>query len=123
MNADIKAKWVAALRSGEYTQGKNQLRTETESGPVFCCLGVLCDLHQQVTPGARWTQQSRYYTGKAGAISVVGYPPDAVRKWAGLSSGSPDITLADGKRTDLSNLNDVHGATFAEIATLIEEQL
>lgn len=38
INPEFKAKWVAALRSGEYTQGKANLYTpETDS---YCCLGV-----------------------------------------------------------------------------------
>ena len=46
MNQKIKERWVKALRSGKYKQGKGWLRKS--SGPKkkseFCCLGVLCDL-------------------------------------------------------------------------------
>jgi hypothetical protein len=38
MDAALKAKWVAALRSGEYQQGKGKF----EHDGKFCCLGVLC---------------------------------------------------------------------------------
>jgi hypothetical protein len=38
MDAHLKAKWVAALRSGEFKQGVG----EFEFGQRFCCLGVLC---------------------------------------------------------------------------------
>jgi hypothetical protein len=41
MNPEVKARWVAALRSGEYKQGKGALRLNNK----FCCLGVLCDLY------------------------------------------------------------------------------
>lgn len=40
MSPELKAKWVAALRSGEYKQGREVLR----NGDQFCCLGVLCDI-------------------------------------------------------------------------------
>lgn len=40
MDAYLKAKWVAALRSGDYKQGKNQLC----DGAAYCCLGVLCEV-------------------------------------------------------------------------------
>lgn len=40
MDADIKAKWLEALRSGKYDQTSGQLR----DGNCFCCLGVLCDI-------------------------------------------------------------------------------
>lgn len=39
MNQNAK-KWVAALRSGEYKQGKHFLRYKD----CFCVLGVACDL-------------------------------------------------------------------------------
>lgn len=40
MDAEIKRKWIKALRSGTYKQGRNQLR----KGDAYCCLGVLCDV-------------------------------------------------------------------------------
>ncbi len=43
MNPEIKAKWVAALRSGQYQQGAEYL----ENDGRYCCLGVLCE----VAPG------------------------------------------------------------------------
>ena len=39
MNANAK-KWVRALRSGKYKQGREWLR----AGDTFCCLGVACEL-------------------------------------------------------------------------------
>lgn len=54
MNPELKAKWVAALRSGDYKQTKGALKkiiytynrgsfVEKEEY-AFCCLGVLCDI-------------------------------------------------------------------------------
>jgi len=40
MVPEIKAQWVAALRSGEYVKGRNHLQKDGK----FCCLGVLCEL-------------------------------------------------------------------------------
>lgn len=40
MNPEIKEKWLKALRSGKYQQGKNYLYIDG----CYCCLGVLCDL-------------------------------------------------------------------------------
>ena len=40
MKEDIKEKWIKALRSGDYEQGRNFLRTAADG---YCCLGVLCD--------------------------------------------------------------------------------
>jgi hypothetical protein len=40
MDAELKQKWIAALRSGKYPQGTGYLQT----ADGFCCLGVLCDV-------------------------------------------------------------------------------
>ena len=37
----LKAKWIKALRSGDYKQGTDCLRSNTNQ---YCCLGVACDL-------------------------------------------------------------------------------
>jgi len=36
----FKEKWVAALRSGEFKQGRGKLCNMTDN--TFCCLGVAC---------------------------------------------------------------------------------
>ncbi len=41
MNGELKAKWLEALRSGRYKQGRKYLRDKNNQ---FCCLGVLCDV-------------------------------------------------------------------------------
>lgn len=33
--------WIAALRSGDYVQGKSRLKSQTDK---YCCLGVLCEV-------------------------------------------------------------------------------
>ena len=43
MDKEIKAKWVEALRSGNYKQGTNYLNNRDEN--TFCCLGVLCEIN------------------------------------------------------------------------------
>ena len=40
MNSKIKKRWLTALRSGDYKQSKNSLK----SSDGYCCLGVLCDV-------------------------------------------------------------------------------
>lgn len=49
LDADLKAKWIAALRSGEYKQGQSSLF----DGKGYCCLGVLatiqgCDIEKAI---------------------------------------------------------------------------
>lgn len=111
MNPAIKAKWVAALRSGEYKQGMGNLR---DAG-YFCCLGVLSDLHSKET-GCKWTQQN---DGVMSYLFQSGMPPEIVMDWAGLKIITVEI---DGKVKTLDRHND-KGATFAQIAQAIEDQL
>lgn len=40
MDKELKDKWIAALRSGEYKQIQRRLK----SSEGFCCLGVLCEI-------------------------------------------------------------------------------
>lgn len=45
MKPEIKEKWVKALRSGEYKQGRRSLRTKLPDGSCqHCCLGVLMEI-------------------------------------------------------------------------------
>lgn len=57
MKAELKAKWVEALRSGKYEQGHSALRNHDNK---FCCLGVLCDV---VRPDG-WNGPLHSLTGK-----------------------------------------------------------
>lgn len=51
MKAELKQKWIEALRSGQYRQGKGVLR---DSADRFCCLGVLCDVVNKSGWGAAY---------------------------------------------------------------------
>ncbi len=119
MNSEIKAKWVSALRSGEYKQGQFKLRDENDN---FCCLGVLCDLHSKETRN-QWVQS------EAGNFRYIGgsseYLPTAVAKWAGININPVlPVKIGQGETVDyLMRINDVRGFTFTEIAALIEEHL
>jgi hypothetical protein len=47
---EIKDKWLAALKSGKYTQGYTELVTELADGKkAFCCIGVLADITDGLT--------------------------------------------------------------------------
>lgn len=43
MDKRLKAKWVKALRGGDYEQGRRVLKSDEEA-PIYCCLGVLCEV-------------------------------------------------------------------------------
>ena len=48
MDPELKAKWTAALRSGEYTQTRFRLQRPPEG---YCCLGVLSCLLGRIDEG------------------------------------------------------------------------
>lgn len=104
MDAQIKATWLAALRSGEYEQGQKQLRRAN----TYCCLGVLCD----VMGGGTWIscrdEDFRYLVDNFAALV---FPPGRLRALAGLSVDD-EHAVAD--------LND-DGKSFAVIADYIEK--
>lgn len=102
MNAERKAAWVAALRSGNYKQTKYVLR-DPEG---FCCLGVLCD----ISGAGRWVAES-FESGDEMRFAI---PTDAVNAWLGVS----DANLWIGKK-HLTDFNDA-GVSFAQIADMIE---
>lgn len=129
MNPEIKARWLAALRSGEYKQGPGVLRNRDED--TYCCLGVLCELAVQegvvrsvVEVGNCWIadREDRVrITGYDGATTVL---PVTVSEWAGLDrsgvdSGNPWVL---GRQKQLAQLND-EGYAFTELADVIEREL
>lgn len=126
MNPEIKEKWLAALRSGEYEQGQGHLRQQDADGVnKFCCLGVLCEL--AVTEGMIPAANNRdTHVYSYGPLEAVHMPPDTVEEWAGLDHDetkvNPQGFLESSVYGKLPALNDA-GTTFAEIADLIEEGL
>lgn len=114
MNQDIKKRWVEALRSGKYQQGRGQLRADGR----WCCLGVLGDI--AVADGlATWLDNGDGEFSLCDADSCdmgVCMPTQKVDEWAGL-----DGEYKCGK-TSLLHLND-NGTPFSEIADLIEAHL
>lgn len=115
----LKDRWVQALRSGDYTQGRGFLR----QGDLFCCLGVLCDLMgvewEEVdapTYRAVWTDPDTGVTQRG-----VETLPTILAAKLGVES-VVRVALEDGEVTSLTALND-GGSSFAEIADVIEEWL
>lgn len=102
LDPQLKAKWVAALESGNYTQIQTALHTDNG----FCCLGVLCDV---VKPNA-WKPKlkfmERYLWDK---FPEAGYPPPGLIP--------RDVAMA------LVEYNDKDGWDFEHIARYIKRYL
>ncbi len=94
MDQELKAKWVAALRGGEYKQGKFNLYTEGH----FCCLGVLCVI------SGRTASELEGHSYPSDIGIDVGITNEVAQRLAGMNDGfSGDVVK-----------------TFAEIADFIE---
>jgi hypothetical protein len=87
--------WLEALRSGNYKQGKVELRTLNNE---FCCLGVLVDV---IDPTA-WSLSPNYVWGEY----YRGSPPEDI------------ISFEDFNIFYI--MNDSDEKTFPEIADFIE---
>lgn len=94
---DLKARWVAALRSGEFPQGHGYLLNDGR----YCCLGVLA--------------------------SVYGEPENRIGGYHSISSFSPldqilDPAYTRALQSHLERMND-SGCSFEEIADWIEQNV
>lgn len=95
---DFKQKWVAALRSGEYKQGKYVLYCRAIDS--FCCIGVAGKIK-----GVSLEEME----GKSNPGS------DKVYKSC--------INLGDSFVRTLTLMNDYQGKSFSDIADWIEQNL
>ena len=121
MKEEIAKRWVAALRSGEYKQGKGWLRrVSSEGASEYCCLGVLCDISKI----QRWeTSDSVFsYGEERPGIVATNMLPKKVVSYAGMNSYDGE---REGFERELWNLNDGIGGrrySFQEIADIIEKE-
>lgn len=103
-------KWVKALESGRYKQGKKRLKTRTGN---YCCLGVLCAI----------SRLGKF--NKKGLFKISGdqieeeVPPLAVKNWAGLKTFNGEL---GGGLISLTQLNDKGNQSFKEIAAIIKKK-
>lgn len=116
MKQSIKEKWIAALRSGEYQQGKYRLKRNNK----FCCLGVLTDLHRK-TKKKKDYKWIKLYNGDENYFDSVGALNTEVQKWSSIdSAGGLFKYPTNGKTNTLATLNDT-GKSFKQIADIIEK--
>jgi len=124
MNPAAKVKWLAALLSGEYKQGRGTLRGMDDT---YCPLGVLCDVYRQ-EQGGRWTmlpqKDGSAYFGFCDARSQYSTGSEltaAILEWAAYCAGTFALGTP-GTTKSIADLND-SGASFVEIAELLERCL
>lgn len=103
--------WVAALKSGEYKQGRRSLCSDTDGDKKYCCLGVLSQI------------QERLLIDKDGRYTDMG-------AMGGLNRDNPCFSQLQhygtfpGARCDdwgsLASINDSREFSFEDIAEVIE---
>ena len=113
MNKEIKAEWVAALRSGQYTQGVGYLARQYHGIVRHCVMGVLCEI--AATKGVVSRTVWAHTISFDGRTQIL---PERVVLWAGLS----DADLSINGRT-LEALNDYDNLDFEQIAAIIEAHM
>lgn len=91
-------RWIEALRSGRYKQGRFSLRNRNDE---FCCLGVACDLlDNNKWEGCLWDSENY-----------------SMPKWA-----AKEFTITDFTET-LISMNDERMKSFMKIADYIEANI
>lgn len=121
MNPGIKAQWTAALRSGEFSQGRGYLNADNK----FCCLGVLSELAYRAGAVSRRAYSDVTCYGDNEASTA---PPIEVLEWADASSmgaygsiphfGGTEESEEIGSLVGLND--DTARLTFPQIADVID---
>lgn len=140
--ADVKQKWLAALRNGDWFQTREALRGGTTGNETYCCLGVLIETQ---TPGKLDGYYNEYWPDEEilGNEEWCDKHPAITRAlaqgvWDGWDWGpvagrmavihERARTILKGKRpwtvqAALVAMNDDGNCSFAQIADVIERNL
>jgi hypothetical protein len=121
MDPEQKARWVEALRSGDYKQGPGALHVAAKYGKAddthnyYCCLGVQCNL---VDPNGWLDEDSppSYYNDAYAAVASgwqfganISLDSGDVENIPGIPTGLVDVTdLLDGRRFDGWDVGPAH---------------
>jgi hypothetical protein len=97
--------WMAALRSGEYRQGKYLLKADG----AFCCLGVACEISQLGSWDGSFYCANGYSEDRRLIVPVM--------HWLGMHQECGNF--GTGSLTSFNDSKD-SPKTFAEIADFIE---
>lgn len=123
MNPEAKAKWVAALRSGNYVQGKGMLKT---SDNTYCCMGVLaevCGLSVELYRSWLTTKELQKVGLEALTQQLLGVLNDGSTAREYLIGENSDVTPYVSQYFGDKKPGGRVGVSFTRIADLIEREL
>lgn len=112
MPKELADKWLNALRSGKYQQGKDSLYQEREGQHYYCCLGAL----QMEVWGN--TSPTPDHEELCSVDDLEGKRITFYSAYGGVT-GDPFLQALG---ESASEAND-HGRTFAEIADALEQEI
>lgn len=145
INAEAMDEFLAALRSGNYTQTKGVLKLKNGGG--HCCLGVATDMFKDkvgITEDDSWAERIRF-VATDGVTGFTALMPNSVMDHLGIPDEYRDKGHEDGsilvlahagewdrfadtsrdsrgrELVDVVSLNDRFYKSFAEIADRLEE--
>lgn len=121
MKHTVAMKWVAALRSGKYSQAKYSLQDRHG----FCCLGVLCEVAKAEGIEVLADRDGMLAGTELGSQRYV-------KEWAGVKSSNgnlpkkavaslPAHLRENPKIVSLAEFNDRGNYNFKQLANLIEK--
>lgn len=124
---EFKQKWIEALRSGVYEQGKGYLMLRKNQKDKFCCLGVVCVIagipkEKLYQPSKEADEDNEYGAVEYELITSIGDDE--------LTANVPALLKdnGDNRVIELTYMNDGFGKysgdqkSFSEIADYIEKE-
>lgn len=100
-------KWIEALESGRYQQGKFHLKRPNENS--YCCMGVYCDVHPDI---------EIQFDKAIHLVTQLVWPSTQNE-----SALARHIGFTNELARDLSQMNDTFNLSFEEIADVLKSCL
>ena len=121
-------KWIAALRSNKYVQGRGYLK---DANSEYCCFGVGCDVFHKETGNGRWVEGVRGFLAAQECLDEYAsrfFFPKEVEDYFGMGK---EFLVKMQRHDDpkivgsysLNHLNDFKEADFNDIANILEASL
>jgi hypothetical protein len=118
LRQQLRREWIAALRSGEYEQGRGSLCRNGR----YCCLGVACAVIEKHFP-ALMPRETNDENGECSWHGRTEVLPDAAQLILGMRSagGATKNGMKITKYPSLIEENDWCRTPFSTIADFIEQ--